>query len=409
MHNQTGQKLALKEPAADPQRVRWALRLGWLFAEAAGRLKQNKLQWSAGPNRTARLFLSHPHPTTGASLWLVLRQLLAMWQYLYPLEEKKPPVCPPPPALEAQLEEMARWINGEGKASLDVAQTLTLLDEWSRSCWMQLGVDASLLQTAASLGASLGDTYWTMQLTKDGQSPPKKESWRYLLGAERTYRLIEAVREVEDYLSEDTGSLLRHSLWEWGIAEDLGRKSDGALRIAHPWHWARLKKRHRGTLKELTPEEEQRIHANLGKQRRVWDDLLAGRPYTLRPKDLRAVRWVAGSVFVVLAALLGSLTVVGLTGVLALAYRVAVWLFPLIARPTESTDWLAIGGAVVSVLSFCGPLLWRWSQWLFGLYERLARWTRLAKLKQRTLLCWDGGEKSFGLIIWQQLRHPDAQ
>lgn len=390
-------------------RIRLALRLGWLFAEAAGHLRQPSLEWIHGPNRTPRLFLSHPSPTSGELLCITLQELVAVGAQLYPPEDKKPPICPPPTTLMDQMQAMSGWLSGEKKATLDQEQTFKLLDEWSRSCWIQLGVEDSLLQTAASLGASLGDTYWVMQVTQDGNPPNRKESWRYLLSAERTYRLIESLRTLEPYLPADIGTLLRHSLWEWGIAEDLERAPQGQLRLAHPWHWVQLKKRHQENLKSLEAEEETRLRDNLGKQRRNWDELLAGQQPLLRPKDLRAVRWLAGIVFVLLAVILGALTLLGLTAVLALAYRVAVWLFPLIARPTKSEDWLAIGGALVSVLSFVGPLLWHWSRWALGLYDRIFHWGRLAKLKQRTLHRWDGRDKSYLLIAWQHLRHPDAR
>lgn len=391
------------------RRVCLALRFGWTFSEASGRVHQKNLEWQRGPNRTSRLFLSHPHPTTGQSLWATLQQLLLLWEQLYPVDDKTPRVCPPPSALSEQIAAMEQWIGGYAKADLDTQETFTHLDEWSRRCWIQLGAEDALLQSAASLGASLGDTYWAMRVTQGGQAPVRKESWRYLLGAERTYHLIENVREVEPYLPENTGSLLRHSLWEWGIAEDLGRKPDGSLCYVNPKDWARLKKRHSNAINELSPEEEKNIYDHLDQQRRLWDDLLDDRAFALRPKDLRTVRWLAGVVFVALAVLLGSLTVIGVTGVLALVYRVAIWLFPLIARPTESKDWLAIGGALVSVLSFCGPLLWQWSRWVFGLYERIEHWARLAKLKQRTLCRWDGKEKHFLRIAWQQLRYPDVR
>lgn len=398
----------MAETDTQSRRVLLALRLGWAFAEVGGRLKEANLQWQDDSKAAQRLFISHPMPTSGESLAVFLKHLLALWALLFPHDEKSPPPCEPPQYLRELVKQMEHWSSKASKPSLDAKKAFEALNEWSRACWIHLETESPVLRDAASLGASLGDTFCMFQRTLDGQPPVNEASWRYLLSAGRIYHLIEDVRRVEPYLPQDTGALLRHSLWEWGIANDLGRTKAGKLRIAHPWDWARLKKHHSDAIQELCPDEEKQLKKNLGAQHRLWGDLLAGRLPALRPRDLRLVRFVSGALFVPIAGLLGGLTVGGVVMVLALAYHLAVWLFTLLAPLAEIKDWLAIGGAAAAVLGFFGPLLWRWSRWVLGLYDRIEHQVRLARLKQKTLHRWDGKNKPLGLIIWQQFWHPDT-
>jgi hypothetical protein len=377
-----------------------ALQLGWAFAELDGRLKQDQM-WGGGQSPVQRLFISHPKPKYGEALWLALQRSMVLTEKLFPSTEKTPSVCPVPEAVQDFLTEVEGKLAPDGnKSPLSderIVDVFNILDEWSRRCWIHLGANSPVPAEAATFGGSLADTYWAMQLPPDEakeNTRVKAETWRYLLGPNRLFALIEDVRAIEDYLPGDCGTIFRHTLWEWGIADDLARDTAGNLRIADPRAWRRLKKRHRRKVKELSPEEEREIYSNLENQQRQWKRMVFTGEIPLEPKDRRLVARLTGGVYVLSVTILFALIVSVLGGLSWLAYGLASsWLFPHITLPDDAEVWLKIGGALVAGLTAVGTQLWRWSKSIIGLYDEIYHWWTLVKKKQRSLHCWNGKEK----------------
>jgi hypothetical protein len=262
------------------------------------------------------------------------------------------------------------------------------------------------------LGGSLADTYWHIQLQASPHVKDKISTGETLLGLikpNRLHVLIKDVRQIECYLPDEVGSLLRHSLWEWGISDDLKRTEDNHLIIAHPKKWRQLKKQHERLVKQLEPQEEKQIAAHLKQQTHIWEDLIVGRNIILRPRDRRHIRWFSLAVYILVIILFSTLIIVGALGVLALVYLFASWLFPMIIRPTEATDWLIIASALASVSVVIGKQLLKWAKAVFETYRPIYRWIRLAKRKEHSLHRWDGQTKPFWLILWQQVWYPQAR
>lgn len=393
------------------KRLQLALQFGWTFAEATGRLK-HPLQWKHPPNETPRLFLSHPNATSGEHVWLNLQRLLKLCELLFPPQEELPLRCPPPEYLiNIALPRMQRLIAGE-KTEFSLDRLTEDLNVWSRDCWVQLRAESALLADAASLGGSLADTYWQLQLQASPHVKDKiftGQTLIELIKPNRLHPLIKDIRQLESYLPDEVGSLLRHSLWEWGISDDLKRKENNHLTIAHPKKWRQLSKQHERAVRKLKPQEEKQIAAHLKHQIHVWEDLLVGRSIMLRPKDRRQIRWFSVTIYILIISLFSALIIIGALGVLALAYGFASWLFPMISRPTKATDWLTIGSALASVSVVVGKQLLKWANDVFRTYRPIYRWIRLAKRKQLSLHRWDGQDKSFWLILWQQIWYPQAR
>jgi hypothetical protein len=345
--------------------------------------------------------------------------LVVLAETLFPATEETPSACPVPTAIRDFLQEAAQKLSPEGDksplAEARIAELFTTLNTWSRTCWVHLGAASPLLSEAATLGGSLADTYWAMQLPPDAKSPVqedtrvKAQTWRGLLAPNRLHALIEDVYAVEAQLPADVGSVLRHTLWEWGIADDLTRDDAGHLQIADPSAWRRLTKRHRREVKELQPEEERALYAHLEDQQRQWRRLVFAGDVALEPTDRRHLRLLAGLCYILEVVTLFILTVLALLGLSWLAYQIGVWLFPQIQRPDTVEDWLKIGGALTAVATFVGTQLWRWGKMILNLYDEIADWWRVVKEKQRSLRPWNGKPKAAWLIALQQLVYPKAR
>jgi hypothetical protein len=393
-----------------------ALQLGWAFAEVNGRLKQPQM-WGGGRSPVRRVFLSHPKPKYGEAVWLTLQRLIVLVDQLFPSTEKIPSVCPVPEALDNFLAEIEEKLKPEGNKSPlpdeRILEAFKILDEWSRECWVHLGAESPIMAEAATFGGSLADTYWAMQLPPDEEKEDKRvkaETWRYLIAPNRLHPLIEDVRAIEDYLPGDCGTIFRHTLWEWGIADDLARGTEGDLQIADNKAWRHLKKRHRKELKALNPEEERGIHRNLEAQQRQWKRLVFTGEIPLEPKDRRWIAWATGTVYVVGVVLLFTLVMSILGGLSWLAYLLASSsLFPQIAFPSKAEGWLKVGGALIAAVTSVGTQLWHWCKGIIGLYDDIHQWWTLIKKKQRALRRWDGEKKPALLVAMQHLLYPKAR
>lgn len=393
-----------------------ALQLGWMFAEVNGRLKQSQM-WGGGQSPARRVFLSHPKPKYGEALHLALQRLVVLADQLFPSSEKEPSKCPVPEALQDFLTQVEHKLApGGDKSPLSVERiedVFHILDAWSLRCWTHLGSESPIMAEAATFGGSLADTYWGMQLPTSEVSEDtrvKAVTWRYLLAPNRLHALIEDVRAIEDYMPNDCGTMFRHTLWEWGIADDLTRGVEGNLKIADDKSWRRLKKRHRRDIKELSLEEEREMYRNLEIQQRQWKRLVFTGEIPLQPEGRRWVVWVTGAVYVLGVAFLFLLFMSVLGGLSWLSYGLASsWLFPRISLPSEAEDWLKIGGILVAAFTSVGTQLWRWCRSIIGLYDTICHWWMLVKKKQYSLHRWNGEEKSAWIIAKQQLLSPQAR
>jgi hypothetical protein len=397
-------------PAAE--RVQEALQLGWSFVEVNGLLKRMQY-WGEEKSLARRVFLSHPKPNYGEAVWLALQRLLVLGARIFPATEKSPSVCPPPDTLVRFLADIEGKLGPEGDghplSTERIDEIFLALDSWSRACWVHLGAESPVLAEATSLGGSLGDTYWLMKRPGPHTDRVKQETWQYLLGPDRLHHLIEDVRAIEDDLPGAYGPLLRHALWEWGIADDLARDDEGHLQIAHPLAWKRLHKCHTRAVQEMQEAEEKDLLKNLRQQYKLWKALIWGRAVLLTPRDRRQVRWWAGGVYILSVVVLFTLTLLVGWGMFWLAYTLGSGLLQLIDIPKDAEVWLEIGGAVVVVLTFVVTQLWRWGRAIIGLYDGIYAWWRVVKQKQRSLHRWDGQPKAAWLIALQQLVYPKAR
>lgn len=409
----------------EENRARLALRFGWTMAEVYGRLGQPIL-WKRTLPKAPRLFISHFKPTSGEILWAETRRLLHLAALLFKGrdEDEDEDEDLARPALIVGLPEQMEAFIRKDAGSLPAEEDLYAeLDCWSRQCWARLDAEDAILAEAASLGASLADTFWHMPPPFQESKPAPEETWNHLLHSQRLIRLIRSVRRVESYLPQDFGRMLRHSLWEWDMTQDLIRTRSGKLKIAFPllyafrsFNWVRrfrrwLMKRGKRQLPVLTAGERKTIWKHLQKQVRLWKRLVFDRSVEqmLRPSDWRQVRWTSRILYVLLAMVL----MVG--GALAFFYlvkfgqHVVVWLIPRVAPPAKFSDWLALGGTLVSVLGFLITQLRRGAEGFWHLYEFIYEWVLACKTDQRTLQAWNGKEKSTLLIALQRLmRAEDA-
>lgn len=382
----------------EPQRVQLSMQFGWAIVAAKGCL-DTPLYWTRSLEMAPRLFISHPKPNSGEAFWRALRRALALGDGLFPASKDAPSACPPPELLSEDLtQEMKSLLQDGGELGISTERIVEALNHWSRECWVQLSSESPILSEAASLGGSLADTYWHLSPQEEG--PTRKETWRYLLSWRRLNRLIAQTRRVEAYLPENVGRLLRHSLWEWGIAGTLSRKKSGELRIAHPLRWAFLNKKFSEAV-ELTPEEEKTLQTNLRQQAEIWKDLISGRIPQLKPSDwreLRVITWLAYALTIVFQVALVGTLILGLLYVISL---IAPWLTAHIEAPDEFGNWLDLVATLTATLGLVAPQLWRWAKKATHLYDSLYNWFKMGELKQRSLHRWNGKSKSI-LIIWLQ-------
>ena len=406
----------------EANRVWLALRFGWTIAEVYGRLRQ-ELRWKRTPAEAPRLFLSDLNPTSGEQLWAAMRHLLFLAETLFPPNEKRPSLYQPPTLVARLPETMESLMRGEEKSLPPLEQVFAELNEWSRECWARLDAEASALAEAASLGASLADTFWNLRPPRGEATPARKETWHYLLGPQRLTALIRSIRRAEPYLSDGVGRMLRHSLWEWSMARELSRSRSGHVQVTYPLLYASrslhplrrlrqwLMKRHHVRLPEFTQEEEKHLWRQLRRQMLVWEHLLSDRPAAqlLRPSDWRQVRWIAGALYVVSALFLVAASILFVAALLAVGRLVVTPVLPLFVPPTKLEEWLALGSALVAVLAFLATQARQGVQRLRGLYGSVHGWALARKLDQRTLCAWNGRTKSMALIGLQRLlRAEDA-
>ncbi len=297
------------------------------------------------------------------------------------------------------------------------------LNPWGRQCWAQLDTEAPVLAEAATLGASLADTFWHMRPPFGDRQTRRKETWRYLLTSQRLFATIRRVRRVEPYLPAHVGPMLRHGLWEWSIAGELTRSSSGELEIAHPFlyrlrslGWARTR-RHRlmkgisRGFPELTEEEEKDLWKRLLNQMIVWEHLVFNRPlsHLMRPSDWRHVRWVSLALYggiVLLITIGGGVLVARL---LWFFNQLLGYLLPSLAAPTEFQDQLTLATTIVAVLAFLATQFRRGLGRLRHLYDSIHGWVMMCKLEQRGLRTWNGQTKPLRWIWLQRLlRAEDA-
>lgn len=405
-----------------PQQVRLALHLGWSISEVYGRIhkgvylrKRDEQSLSEIPPRFS---FSDRQFTVGQRLWLASHRINALAETLM----KELGVEEGASAAEEMLSQPIRDLPDRIRRHIDDPHGVPLpterelyqiFEDWSVDLSVRLSVHSGLLSLAFTFGGGLADTYWYMRPPRRfgrGKSP---ESWHELLVRQRLTEMIRRARRLEPYLPPEVGLLLRHSLWEWGIAQEMERH-EGKLRIAHPWlyRWRaihrvrerrakKMARRWEGKVGEerfvtLERNEERDIYRNLRRQARIWSDLIHGsrepQDYLL-PSDWRQVRGIAG---VMSGAVIVLLAVTGWYGVQFL-FRVINYLLttfsPRIAFPTELTDLLAITTTLATVALFLATQTVRIARRLIGLYRSLHQWLVKRKMEQRTLVGWDGKVK----------------
>ncbi len=404
------------------ERVQMALRFGWTMAEVYGRLRR-PLLWKRTAPETPRLFVSGFSPTSGERLWVATRRLLLLWQALFQREEQASDDEGLPEMLVELLDQMEDLIREEPTELPPVEDVFEELNHWSRECWARLDAEASVLAEAVTLGASLADTFWHMRPPRKGEAPSRKETWRYLLGPQRLTALIRSVRRVEPYLTEGTGRMLRHSLWEWSVARELTYSQSGEVKIACPQLYAlrsvyllrRLRRwwmeKQGLRLLELHLDDEKELWRQLQKQMLVWERLIFGRSVEqlLRPSDWRQVRWMARLLYAFAAVFFVMVGAAFFLGLLWVGRFVVALLLPFLVPPTRFEEWLALGGSAVAVLGFVVTQLRTGVRRLHDLYGSIYEWVLACKLDQRSLQAWNGRTKPLWLIGLQRLLRAEEQ
>lgn len=407
---------ASEAPNSPNHRAHLAAQFGWTMAEVFGRLRQPIL-WEPTLPEAPRLFLSHFKPTNGETLWAETCRLLHLANLLFEEDELARPA-----AIVDLVERMECRIQGMSSPLPAHDDLYSELNRWSRHCWARLDGENALLAEAASLAASLADTWWHMQPPFDRSESASGETWRDLLRAERLNRLIRSVRWVEFHLPQAVGRVIRHSLWEWAIPGELVRRPTGEIGVAYPllyalrrfnlirkWRRRLINKQHMAP-PQLSRREKKAIWSQLRQQQVIWKRLLFDRSIDqlLRPSDWRGVRWISGGLY----AILGMVVVIG--GTLAFFYLVRTsqqvlgWLGPRTTTPAEVQEWLALGSALISVLGFLIVQLRRGAEGFHSLYRAIYEWVLACKMDQRTLRAWNGKEKPVLLIVLQRLMHADG-
>jgi len=402
-------------PTVDEHRILLALRFGWTMTEVYGRLRQPIL-WKRTPSQVPRLFISHFKPTSGEVLWSETRRLLQLANLLFEDDRLARPDLIVD--LPEQMETFIQEDSGDMPAEDDL---YARLNSWSRQCWARLDAEDAILSESASLGASLADTFWHIPPPFRRSESASEELWGHLLKSQRLVRLIRSVRRVEPYLPQTFGRMLRHSLWEWDVLQDLNRTRSGELKVAfsalyvfRSFNWVRrfrrwLMKRRDVQSPKLTADEQKAVWRHLQKQMALWKRLVFERSIDqmLRPSDWRRVRWASR----VLYALSAVALIVG--GALAFFYlvkfgqHVVAWLTPRVAPPAEFSDWMALGGVLVSGMGFLIAQLRRGAQGFHKLYQSIYGWVLACKMDQRTLHAWNGQEKSTLWIALQRLMRAE--
>jgi hypothetical protein len=417
------------DTALVPQdRVWLALRFGWTVAEVYGRLADNPPPDM--PSSSTRLFLSDLSPSPNERLWAATRRLIYLARQLFPAEkgrecndnestseEPKPWLAEYPACIDDLLQRLEKRMPGRGKL-LKSKAVYDDLNRWSRQIWAALDAEDPLLAEAATLGASLADTFWGWCFPTYGQpASDADEVWQDVLNPRRMNDMIRQVWQIETRLPAHVGPLLRHSLWEWGIADQLTRSSSGELEIISPFlynlrslRWAQLRRRPRVKACQKNPLqlstwEKKELWEYLEKQMDIWEHLVFNRPvdYLLLPSDWRHIRWVtailyAGAIVLILisGALLLALSI-GLVG------RILGYLLPRLAQPTEFKDQLSLVSTLAVVLGFLATQIWRGGSWLQHRYDAIGGWVTIRKLQQRSLYTWNGQLKPLRWIWLQRL------
>ena len=397
-------------------RIRLALRFGWTIVAVYGRLKQGML-WKRTAPKAPRLFISHFDPTSGEELWTETRRLLAIAETLFDGAD-----LAPPPLIAGLPATMEALIREEKEALPPEDEIFRALNHWSRRCWAALDTEDTIIAEAGSLGGSLADTFWHLQPYWDRTEPAPSETLEGMLNSERLIKLIRKIRHVEPYLPKGFGQMLRHSLWEWDVMNDLTRDALGELKIAYPllynmrsWQWVRRWRERRMKKKGIHPpdlkaKERERLWKRMQTQVTVWNRLVFDRSVNpmMRPTDWRWVRWISCILYAIFAALLigaGMAVFVGLV----IGGRWAVTRVFQTSPPSEFQDWLALGSASVAVVTFLITQLRNGAHGLRQLYRWVYDWVFARKMDQRTLTAWNGEEKPvFWIAIQRWLRAEDT-
>jgi hypothetical protein len=317
---------------------------------------------------------------------------------------------------------MEKLIQEESRSLPSVKSLYKELNHWSRQCWARLDAEDALLSEAASLGASLADTYWHMRLPfEEPAEASHGEAWDEMLKSRRLINMIRAVRRVEPYLPQGFGRRLRHSLWEWDITEDLIRTPEGELQIAYPalyalrsWKWVRKLRRRWMKKQELNPpeltrKERKSFWNQLRNQMLIWKRLLFDRTVRqlMRPSDWRWVRWTSRILYGLAAILLAAGGTVGFFYLVKVGQGLLTRLLPQIKPPAEFQDWLALGSAVVAMLGFLFTQVRQGAQGFVRLYQGIYTEVLAYRMDQRTLRAWNTQDKPQLLIVLQRLMRAE--
>lgn len=400
-------------------RVWVALRFGWTLAEVYGRLAENPPPDT--PKSSTRLFLSDLNPSPNERLWTATQRLLYLTQQLFPSSPPDSPstssqisnVVKYPIRIDDILEHIEqRILVGKGKLPR-IESIYNDLNHWSRQVWAVLDAEDPLLAEAATLGARLADTFWQLRFPVKGQEVPKKQTWEHLLKPQRMTATIRHVRQVETHLPAHVGPMLRHSLWEWGIAGQLTRSSSQKLKISYQllyrlrswrlFRWSRKRLMNPSFSLQLTRDEEKSLWKQLQNQMIVWERLVFNHPLPrlLRPSDWRQVRWYTFWLYLGAIILLTIAVTFTIVGLIWLVGGILGFAIPYLAIPTGFDEQLTLISTLVAVFAFLATQFRRGLGWLRHLYDSIYQWVMTRKLEQRGLRAWNGQTKSL-LWIWLQ-------
>jgi hypothetical protein len=433
-------------------RVWLALRFGWTLAEVYGRLAEDPLVDT--PSASKRLFISDLNPTPNERLWAATKRLAYLTRQLFP-PSKKPQAKPSsaeaaansssssedrtegeqtgeqhepesiecPKSIDTILQSVEqRLLTYQGKLPR-ASDLYAELNQWSRQVWATLDAEDPLFSAAATLGARLADTFWQWRFPGSEQpAPAEKQTWKHLLKSQRMIATIRQVREVEKHLPAHVGPMLRHSLWEWGIAGELGRSPAGRLQIAHSTlyqfrsqGWARALRHRRmknhSQIPQLTNEEQVALWKQLQNQMVAWENLAMNQPVSrlLRPSDWRQVHWQSIGLYAAALLLVGIGGGALVAGFVWLAGQVLGVLLPFLAAPKDFKDQLTLASTIVAVLAFLLTQFRRGLGQLHTLYDSTRTWVMMRKLEQRGLRAWDGRIKPLRWIWLQRLLRAEDE
>jgi len=433
----TGAEIPVEEAAVSSSRAALAFRLGWVLAEAMGRLRHGVRPPSPLPDDDPRSSdLYAPRLTVGEgtlersreAFWFAARRLILFAEALGLTFDTEDEVAR---AIRRLPEDVYLWLSGVNATFYTPAELRELLNHWALDVWAQLSAQDDALARALTFGTSLADTYWSVvkprkpppaelhrpraerihellnppsplpqkRKKRRGPPPPPRSDWRGLLSHYRLMVEYGRVQALEGQLPPYVGDVLQRHLRHWSIGQELYYTPRGELRrqafLVRPSHrlgWLATWRRSRRS-PELLPEDEIIIYDALEKQEQRW----RGMVYGLREPTtylwfwdevlIRVLGWVLlAAVLLPLVFLIGFMLEIA---ALLMAHFVPALLVWATQTGAGFKEWWTVLVFVLGLLPPLAMLIRGGFQSTRELQKRIHYQLTAWRIARRTLVPWD--------------------